>query len=139
MSLLNLVTAAMAIWQVVEIWHHGQLFADWRSRVETWAAGVKGWVGNLLTCPWCLSVWVGFLVCGNLLLSDALGAPWVAFFPYAFAASRLANVGNDLTHHWCRTPKVGAVVDEGDAPNAYLGSAGGPVPPAVSSSPGDTP
>ena len=136
MNLIELFVAALAIWQIVEIWHHGELFADRHSKVENWRGGVKGWLGVLLTCPWCTSVWIGFLVCGNLELSRALGHSWVAFFPYAFAMSRLANLGNDLTHRWCRTPRgVPDPGQPGDPINVF--GEGGSAPPDPASLPAD--
>jgi Protein of unknown function (DUF1360) len=116
MSFSDVVVAALATWQIVEIWHHGAFhlgpidFPDWRSRVENWGyMGVRGWFADVLQCPWCLSVWVGLLVCAGLVLSNTLGTSWVALPVYAFAVSRLANLGNDLLHAWCRTPRIAYV------------------------------
>lgn len=126
MSLLDLIVAALAVWQVVEVWHHGAIFDDWQAQVELWRGGFNGWAGQMLTCPWCTSIWIGFLVCGNLMLAAMVSAPWIAFFPYALAASRLANLGNDLSHAWCRTPKATDLpAQEGDDKSA-IGVPGGP-------------
>ncbi len=105
---LVLIIAALATWQTVEIWHHSALMALPRSHAQL----IDGFVGKLLTCPFCLSVWVGgffiasasvsvvllekhYVIAGVLLLSPA----------NTLALSRLANVANDLMYHQTRTPK----------------------------------
>jgi hypothetical protein len=103
MNTFDLIVAALATWQIVEIWHHSLLFADWRSITEMW----DNKLGELLGCPWCLSVWVGFLCAGALhLTSVPLLGPCVTIVLYGFAASRLANLCNDLFKSYCRTPKA---------------------------------
>ncbi len=127
MSMCDLFVAALATWQAVEVWHHAAIFDDWRSRVELWRGGFWGWLGNMLTCPWCLSVWVGLLVCVNLWLASFAGYSWVALFMYALAVSRLANLGNDLSHAWRRTPRSDQVIPEGDF-NSEIGKEEGKLP-----------
>lgn len=103
MSAVELIVAALATWQIVEIWHHSLLFADWRSITEMWDSKL----GELLGCPWCLSVWIGFICCGALhLTSLSLIGPCVEIVLYGFAVSRLANLCNDFFKSYCRTPKV---------------------------------
>jgi hypothetical protein len=104
----QLIVAALATWQAVEIWRHSILFADQRA---TWEAR-GGRLAELLLCPWCLSVWVALLcvICVQphkyaVPLVD-IAASWVRGFIWALAVSRLANLGNDLTHSWCRTPRI---------------------------------
>jgi len=100
---MDLIIAALATWQIVEIWHHSSLMAPLRARTEMWT----GKIGQLLGCPWCLSVWVGML-CGVLLASE--DAFWLSrvgsVFVYGFAISRLANLGNDIFKGYCRTPRI---------------------------------
>lgn len=98
---MELFVAALATWQIVEIWHHSTLMAPLRARTEMW----QNKLGELLGCPWCFSVWVG-LVCGLVLatvdISLANRAGGVVL--YGLAASRLANLGNDVFKSFCRTP-----------------------------------
>lgn len=190
-GITELVVGALATWQIVEVWRHSALLAGWRARVEL----LEGRVGEMLRCPFCLSVWVGFVVAlvvvpevhgfpmtpeelGRSLFSlvmlvlaagisvpaavllirlvttapgafRASGVTWpyaaaflvVGFFGsvwvfgaysawdialrhgsvfgaadllthglktavLGFAVARLANVGNDLTHAWSRTPRA---------------------------------
>ncbi len=98
---MNLLIAALATWQIVEIWHHSTLMAPLRARTEMW----QNKLGELLSCPWCLSVWVG-LVCGVVLaFADASWASRVgSVVIHGFAISRLANLGNDVFKSFCRTP-----------------------------------
>lgn len=99
--LVLLVVAIMATWQIIEIWRHASLFASWRAEVETW----DGWLGELLTCPFCLSVWVALIVSSITLwyeLRDLTLLP-----VYAFAVSRGANLANDVFHSVNRTPRPG--------------------------------
>lgn len=119
MTLTELVIAALATWQAVEIWHHSDLCAGrraiWEDRI--------GFRADVLRCPWCLSVWVSLFV--SLMLYTApttaqLEKPfsekslflifcefihliWLAVI-YGLAVSRLANLGNDLTKRWRLTP-----------------------------------
>jgi hypothetical protein len=100
MTLTEVIIAALAVWQIVEIWHHSSLFASWRAKVETQQ---DRWYGELLLCPFCLSLWVAVLVTLGLVVLDYwhLGSVILG----SFAVARLANLGNDLTHLWCRTPR----------------------------------
>jgi len=116
MTITELVIAALATWEIIEIWRHGSIFADRRAYAQ--AEGYGHFLRRLLDCGFCLSPWVAFLlVLCPLTLSLAVDPPrhWLAgsvwaFFllwryaVYAFAVARLANLGNDLTHSWCRTP-----------------------------------
>lgn len=95
----NLLVAALATWQAVEIWRHGAIFATRRASMESaWRTGFRGWLSSLLLCPFCLSVWVGWLTWIMTMSS------WTFWLVAGLAASRLANIANDSTHHICRTP-----------------------------------
>lgn len=100
---MELITAALATWQIVEIWHHSLLMAPLRSRTEMW----NNKLGELLVCPFCLSVWVG-LFCTAGLKYAYLGTAVqiLSVVIHAFAVSRLANLGNDYFKTYCLTPKV---------------------------------
>jgi hypothetical protein len=104
MTFIELLVAALATWQAVEVWHHGQIFAGWRSDIQTWDGarwwGWTGWLADLLTCPFCTSVWVG---CIAVFM---LACPYAAWAAYGLAVSRLANSANDWTYGITRTPKT---------------------------------
>ena len=112
----DLVIAALATWQIVEIWHHSSIMAGPRARVETWSNNIA----DLLSCPFCLSVWVGLLSIALLQLDAPEGTIWAVLVGllklpvWAFAVSRLANLGNDLTKKYCRTPKTSGFLDDVD-------------------------
>lgn len=104
--MFDVFVAVLATWQIIEIWHHSLLFSGLRARVELW--GNK--LGELLGCPFCLSPWVALLSVSVLLLPCWLEITgWhvitLRLIWYAFAVSRLANLGNDALHTLCRTPK----------------------------------
>ena len=93
------VVAALAAWQIIEIWHHSSLFAPLRARTEMWTNKL----GQLLVCPFCLSPWVALACVTCLSVPEVWLASWIV---YAFAASRLANLGNDIFKQFNLTPKV---------------------------------
>jgi hypothetical protein len=121
--MLDIFVTALVTWQVVEIWHHSQLFAGRRASLQV----RSGLLAELLLCPFCLSVWVAWIVMFCLRFTNLMmivmtlyQASWDSWTSLALvqgageaarvifgglAASRLANLGNDLSHPWCRTPK----------------------------------
>lgn len=109
MNLTTAIIVALATWQAVEIWHHSYLFAGWRARVEIW----ENAFGDLLGCPFCLAPWVAFILLVLLTVSsEPTGDGYIRWhwgidlIVMALAASRLANIGNDLIGRRCRTPKA---------------------------------
>lgn len=82
-----------------------------RTRVEL----QSGFTAALLRCPWCLSVWVG-LSYASLLSIDGNVSRVSGIICLGLAASRLANLGNDVFHCHNRTPRFKL---ESDDPNAY--------------------
>jgi hypothetical protein len=109
-DLTCLIISALAVWEAIEIWHHSTLFSGIRGWVEAW----DNRLGDLLGCPFCLAPWVALVVIclvnisflfnrsgGTLssLIGDIAVVPVVVL-----AVARLANIGNDLTHRFSRTP-----------------------------------
>lgn len=93
LTLAELLVLALAVWEACEVWHHSTLMATWRARLETGT----GFIADVSSCMFCLSVWIAFFA---VVVFWPL-APWVV---WTLAAARLANLGNDLTKAWCRTP-----------------------------------
>lgn len=111
---MNLIVAALATWQIVEIWHHSLLMAPLRSRTEMW----NNKLGELLGCPFCLSTWVGLLCVICLGVGEwGLAGRSVSGIIHAFAVARLANLGNDVFKQYCLTPKV--TFDYDDEPDEF--------------------
>lgn len=125
--MINIVIAALATWQAVEIWHHSVLLAPWRAITELW----ENKLGELLACPYCLSVSVAWLNTGVLMVADyrlvARLQPYLcselqtglqfllALFVlliHGLAVSRLANLGNDVFKPFCLTPHPEDVLEE---------------------------
>lgn len=101
MTWFTLIVSAVATWQVVEIWRHSSLFADCRARLELF----NNYLSNLLLCPWCLSVWVGFGFTALAVTSDLTQSTLPLIPAFAFSVSRLANLANDYFHRYTRTPR----------------------------------
>lgn len=68
----ELLVAALATWHAVEVWHHSSLFAGLRARVELW----EGFWGKMLTCPFCLSLWMAWIMAAVLLAPLPEPVPW---------------------------------------------------------------
>jgi hypothetical protein len=97
-----IVVAALATWQIVEIWRHSRLMASLRSRTEMW----DNLLGELLSCPFCLSVWVSLFCLLGLESADCGLAGYIlSLVLHALAISRLANLGNDVFKQFCLTPR----------------------------------
>lgn len=100
---MTLIIAALATWQIVEIWHHSLLMAPLRARTEMWTNKL----GELLSCPFCLSIWVALFCIVTLSLGEyGLVGHGSNLIIQAFAVSRLANLGNDFFKQHSLTPKV---------------------------------
>jgi len=106
---MTIIIAALATWQIVEIWRHSLLLAPIRAITEMWT----GKIGELLSCPFCLSTWVGMLCLIMLQVQDqGLAGLSAGLVVKAFAVARLANLGNDFFKQWTLTPKVNFDYDE---------------------------
>lgn len=120
------VILTLASGQAIEIWRHGAIMAPFRMRVDIGVPPplvpqpLHASAVELLKCPFCLSVWVaaivylaqhisGVLIFNNdtqglarnvgIFLGDMLRVPILAL-----AISRAANLINDLTYPYSRTP-----------------------------------
>lgn len=110
MSALQLVVCALAVWQATEIWHHGKVFQKMREELQAVAStdnGIRGFLAYGLLCPFCISVWFGFLFSVVLLNTETVPTEMLVFV-YGLAACRLAQLGNDLSYESCRSPKDGS-------------------------------
>lgn len=97
MQIIDLILIGLATWQAIEIYWHSPLFAEARAKAEEGSDEVS----QVLQCPWCLSVWVAGIIALWVMLT-----PTLLHIPvWALAASRLANILNDLTHSFNRTPR----------------------------------
>jgi|TARA_R110002051_G_scaffold252284_1_gene311517 hypothetical protein len=101
--IIELIIAALATWEIIEIWHHSLLFAPLRARTELWTNKL----GELIGCPFCLAPWVALLSVMVLFSPEWFGwSVWsgLRVIWYSFAVARLANLGNDYFKATCRTP-----------------------------------
>lgn len=102
-----IIVVALATWHVVELWHHGSLFATLRARLEVGGT----FAADLLLCPFCLTTWVAWgmmiwVIGVEALLSDRPPAVRMAWYAgvLGFAAARVANLLNDVLSPYSRTP-----------------------------------
>lgn len=119
MTLTELVIAALAVWESIEVWRHGSLFASRRASVEL----REDFIGGVLRCGFCLAPWVSWLACYVIQFERHLPPQygWLFALPVnALAVARLANLGNDMTAAWCRTPKSEGL----DSKNVFGGTDG---------------
>lgn len=110
----DVLIRGLALWQAIETWHHGQVFARPRSYLRGWTASrwfVVRWLGDLVNCMFCLSHWVGFVIVAACVLKP--DNVYVQIAVQTLAVVRVAQLGNDLTHHWHRSPPSDSItVDE---------------------------
>ncbi len=104
MGFTKLIIASLAVWEILEIWHHSSLMASWRD----WAEQQEGWRGELAACMFCAAPWTSLICIALLALPELPGVlGWLGMIPAwivsAFAVARLANLGNDLAYRQCRT------------------------------------
>jgi hypothetical protein len=102
MSIVDLIALSLATSHAIEVWNHGSIFAGARSYWETNPHGE--FLSDLLSCMFCLSLWVGSAGVILWSLAQAAGSSFLMLPVYALAITRGANLVNDLTRQWCRTP-----------------------------------
>ena len=118
----TLIIGSLAVWQVILIWNHSELFATRRAYVEANTA----FFSRLLSCSFCLSNWVSAFLVSTLAVSELLTRlqphfPECVWIPVAsvlayipsliFAVARIANVSKDLFRSWDRTPRYTTILN----------------------------
>lgn len=105
-----LAIVGLSTWAIVEILHHGKIFAGWRETFKRWSEAPADQVwrrraGQLMSCAFCLSPWASALM--SVLCTGWLMTGWsiLLFVPLTFAGARVANWLNDLHRSRNRTPK----------------------------------
>ena len=92
--------------QIIEVWRHSDMWLiAWsrESMTEVESLDQPFYVFKplyrLLLCPWCCSIWVG------LFAASVIEYQYGSWLLTALAVSRGANLLNDLTYGFVRTPK----------------------------------
>lgn len=102
--LLTFVWTVLANWQIVETFHHGSIFAEFRARLES----RRDRISELVGCPFCLAHWTGVSLAALSFGCNTWGLPllptWLVFPAYALAVIRASQWLNDATASYCRTP-----------------------------------
>jgi hypothetical protein len=117
-TFFDLAVVFLAGMQLVELYQHGSLFgsirgwAMYRKEMETAGETVRSWtvrkLAMLLTCPFCEAPWA----CAIAAAAWHWGGSIIGLSIFALAASRLANLLNDITHEWSRSPSEGGYSEE---------------------------
>lgn len=125
LNFAELLCLVLAVNQTVEVWRHGRIAAHRRDlvdqgvapyrlpspirdrlhrsrRLKALSTSLNDFVVDVLSCPWCTSIWVGGAVWCLYTLAGSPGRLCVM----ALAISRGANLLNDLTYRFGKTPKA---------------------------------
>jgi hypothetical protein len=105
MSVIDFIAIVLATGQTIEVWHHSDLTAGWRAEIDLWPD--DSFWADLLSCMFCLSVWVAGLFVILWWQTQWSGYPEFMYPAYALGASRAANIVSDLTKQFCQTPNRG--------------------------------
>ena len=112
--LTQLIVLSLATSHVLEVWRHGKILQDWRAWMETQPLG--SFVSEAALCTFCFGLWVAwalvFLFYTETPLEEFKKYPPLYIFVLlqrafviGLAVARAANLINDLTYGYCRTPK----------------------------------
>jgi len=102
---IEIFVAALSAWALTEVIRHGSIFERQRAWLEARGGPIAEWIG----CAFCFSHWAALLTsAGTLFVWEDVLWEWTTLVKLLLVwlcAVRLANLGNDLTHKWCRTPR----------------------------------
>jgi hypothetical protein len=99
---LLLPVAALANWQVIETYNHGSIFGVVRLYMEA----RQDKFGELLSCMFCLSHWTALLIAVGISYTVAQPMSFYMLLIYAFAVTRLSQLGNDCFYYYGKTPRL---------------------------------
>lgn len=103
MAATELVLVTLAVWELLELWFHGSIFAPLRVRL----AESDALPAELLRCKLCLAPWLSLVVVGGLtvlpwLVLKAGWPPWLIPVSWlvvqVLAVARLAGAAGELLH-----------------------------------------
>ena len=117
-AFVSVLIAGLAGSQLVEVIHHGSLFRP----LQNWAADTASpearvlpvpfvrFFARLFNCPFCMAHWS----CAAMVLLIMLSfiTVWIHFVVWVFAATRIANLSNDLFYDRIRSPKNEEVIED---------------------------
>jgi hypothetical protein len=111
-TLLQLLILALGTWQTVEVLHHSKIMYPLRKVEKDTYEATGDIIAEAWGCPFCLSHWVA---AGYALGLISPLTSVVSWWLLVLSAVRLANLGNDLTWNYCRTPRYEGEDTNGDA------------------------
>jgi hypothetical protein len=103
--LSEIVILALAVLSLHTAWYEGSMFAVWREHVEAWR-GLSGYkkplafVGELLGCKLCMSIWLAILLAVLFKLTPAVFGGWWVRICDALLAALAAAALIQVYHHW---------------------------------------
>lgn len=108
---LQFLVGSLAVWQIVEVLHHAEISKPlrlWAHKVVLADAAVPPLIFlrffcRAFVCPYCLSFWVAGIVAFPMFIGWPYFYGW-CWLVWTFAMSRAANLANDLTFEYNRTP-----------------------------------
>jgi len=100
MTALDFISVVFASGAVIDVWHKGSIFAHARAYAQALQDAtphntVKGWLLELLMCPFCKSYHIPIYLGLTLLAGDYIGGSVPAIvrvFVYGLAATRIGNL-----------------------------------------------
>lgn len=105
--LIDLLIAALAGCQAVEVWHHGSIFKAARSWVgecrDEEREPLSGKICEMLLCPFCLSHWTCLATTAVVLFATDPLSAW-RLPVYALAVTRAAQLLSDVAHGFTKSP-----------------------------------
>ena len=91
-SIIEIVVAILATWRLSALLYYDAGPFECFQKLREWASDYK-FLGGLLECFWCVSIWIGFACTAAILC----GCWWV-LFPFALSAGAilLSHGGDEI-------------------------------------------
>jgi hypothetical protein len=86
----SLVVGGLAVYRLTRLVVDDKIAEPIRDRIVE--AAPEGWLANLVTCPWCVSVWAGFAWAGLTAAAPAVAAPVGAALAWSAVAGLLSSL-----------------------------------------------
>lgn len=109
-SPLEAVLIVLFVSEVLEVWRHGNIFEDLKGWLEAGGLYPPGsFPDRLLSCMFCLGVWVSGAVVGLLALRPLFHSSYAVVLEFLLLTGsliRAANLVHDFHRPYSRTPSV---------------------------------
>ena len=115
----EIVISFLAAWALTETARHGTIL----ERPRAWLEARGGLIAEWISCGFCFSHWAAFLSSGASLyvFEEFWDSKTIIKLLLVWLCSiRLSNLGNDLTHCWCRTPRMEEIKFDAEDPKQVV-------------------